>query len=302
MKSYRSIDKKGNIRVLSMTFFLCLTLLACTSKNDNAERFAALEKSYQDSIAILKGKLEQANEQIAVLKFPADQRLNRIIELFMAQEYDKVRKEAAELKRVFPNAKENSEAEKYISKIEAIEAAKRAEEDRIKALGFKAFADTPSVTFDKVTYSFSGFTYGRTFTFEYVYDVDEYSYEVADKNCTYILASLAISTKENYASTPNVYACEIVDGKLKQIDDFRIEYASYNTYGASIGNYSETSHDFSKVSSVKYKMAAQIPQSATSKPIVIIVKKGSGFMSGELSIEDVRNNYAVVKILNRNKI
>ena len=187
-------------------------------------------------------------------------------------------------------------------KIEAIEAAKKAEEERIKALGFKAFKDNPTVKFDNVTYSFSGFTYGRTFTFEYVLDVDEYSYEVADKNCTYILASLAISTKENYASNPRVYACEIVDGKLKEIDDFRIEYASYNTYGASIGNYSETSHDFSKVSSVKYKMAAQIPQSYTSKPIVIIVRKTSGYMSGEISIDEVRENYEVIKILNRNRL
>ena len=302
MNRFIHLDKKNNICVLLMTLNLCLIFQSCTSKSDLTEQFAALEKSYQDSIAILKGKLEQANEQIAILKFPADQRLNRIAELFAVQEFDKVRQEIGELKRVFPNAKENSEAEKYISKIETIEAAKRAEEERLKALGFKAFSDTPSVTFDNVTYSFSGFNYGRTFTFEYIYDVDEYSYEVADKNCTYILASLAISTKENYASTPNVYACEIVDGKLKKIDDFRIEYASYNTYGASIGNYSETSHDFSKVSSVKYKMAAQIPQSAMSKPIIIIVKKGSGYMSGELSIDDVKNNYAVVKIINRNKI
>ena len=212
------------------------------------------------------------------------------------------RKEAAELKRVFPNAKENEGCNEIIKKIEAIEAAKKAEEKRLKALGFKAFKDNPTVKFDNVTYSFSGFTYGRTFTFEYVYDVDEYSYEVADKNCTYILASLAISTKENYASNPRVYACEIVDGKLKNINNFRIEYASYNTYGASIGNYSETSHDFSKVSSVKYKMAAQIPRAYTNKPIVIIVSKSSGYLSGEISIDEVRENYEVIKILNRNKL
>lgn len=169
-------------------------------------------------------------------------------------------------------------------------------------MGYKAFKDNPTVKFGNVTYSFSGFTYGRTFTFEYVLDVDEYSYEVADKNCTYILASLSISTKENHASPPRVYACEIVDGKLKEIDDFRIEYATYNTYGASIGNYSETSHDFSKVSSVKYKMAAQIPQSYTSKPIVIIARKTSGYLSGEISVDEVREDYEVVKILNRNRL
>ena len=279
-------------------------LLSCTqaNKTDVTAKIAEVESKYQDTIKILRHQLSEANEKIGILSYPADQRLAHIGELFNSGDYDGVKKETAELKRVFPNAKENDGCNEYLKKIEAIEAAKKAEEDRIKALGYKAFKDNPTVKFGNVTYSFSGFTYGRTFTFEYVLDVNEYSYEVADKNCTYILASLSISTKENHASPPRVYACEIVDGKLKEIDDFRIEYATYNTYGASIGNYSETSHDFSKVSSVKYKMAAQIPQSYTSKPIVIIARKTSGYLSGEISVDEVRENYEVIKILNRNRL
>ena len=279
-------------------------LSSCTqaNKTDVTAKIAEVEKKYQDTIKILRHQLSEANEKIEILSYPADQRLAHIGELFNSGDYDGVKKETTELKRIFPNAKENDGCNEYLKKIEAIEAAKKAEEERIKALGYKAFKDNPTVKFGNVTYSFSGFTYGRTFTFEYVLDVDEYSYEVADKNCTYILASLSISTKENYASPPRVYACEIVDGKLKEIDDFRIEYATYNTYGASIGNYSETSHDFSKVSSVKYKMAAQIPQSYTSKPIVIIARKTSGYLSGEISVDEVREDYEVVKILNRNRL
>ena len=290
------------------TVFVVMAIATCqlsctqTNKKDAAAQIVEIERKYQDTIRALKKELSEANDKIGILSFPADQRLAHIVELFNSGDYDGVKKETAELKRVFPNAKENDSCNDYLKKIEAIEAAKKAEEEKIKALGYKAFKDNPTVKFNNVTYSFSGFTYGRTFTFEYVLDVDEYSYEVADKNCTYILASLAISTKENYASTPRVYACEIVNGKLKEIDDFRIEYATYNTYGASIGNYSETSHDFSKVSSVKYKMAAQIPQSYTSKPIIIIVRKTSGYLSGEISIDEVRENYEVVKILNRNRL
>ena len=292
----KSNMKKRTVVIVEMALTACLyTSCTHTNKPDVNAQIAEVEKKYQDSIRLLKQELDEANGKIEILSFPADQRLARIGELFNSGDYDGVKREASELKRVFPNAKENDSSNEYLKKIEAIEVAKKAEEERIKALGFKAFKDNPTVKFDNVTYSFSGFTYGRTFTFEYVLDVDEYSYEVADKNSTYILASLSISTKENYASNPRVYACELVDGKLKEIDDFRIEYASYNTYGASIGNYSETSHDFSKVSSVKYKMAAQIPQSYTSKPIVIIVRKTSGYMSGEISIDEVRENYEVIK-------
>lgn len=288
----------AGVAMVSCIFSACTQ----TNKADVNARITEIEKKYQDSIKVLKKELNEANNKIEILSFPADQRLLHIGELFNSGDYSSVKKEVAELKRVFPNAKESESSNKYLKKIEAIEAAKKAEEERIKALGFKAFKDNSTAKFDNTTYSFSGFTYGRTFTFEYVHDVNEYSYEVADKGHTYILASLSISTKENYASNPKVYACEIKDGNLKEIDDFRIEYASYNTYGASIGNYSETSHDFSKVSSVKYKMAAQIPQSYTSKPIVIIVRKTSGYLSGEISIEEVRKDYEVIKILNRNKL
>lgn len=297
------------MKKLSTVFIVLATttsiLSSCTqaNKTDVSAQIAEIESKYQDTIKTLRQQLGEANDKIEILSYPADQRLAHIGELFNSGDYDGVKKESAELKRVFPNAKENDGCNEYLKKIEVIEAAKKAEEERIKALGYKAFKDNLTVKLDNVTYSFSGFTYGRTFTFEYVLDVDEYSYEVADKNCTYILASLAISTKESYASNPKVYACEILDGKLKEIDDFRIEYATYNTYGASIGNYSETSHDFSKVSSVKYKMAAQIPLSYTSKTIVIIVrKKSSGYLSGEISIDEVRENYEVVKILNRNRL
>lgn len=288
----------AGVAMVSCIFSACTQ----TNKADVNARITEIEKKYQDSIKVLKKELNEANNKIEILSFPADQRLLHIGELFNSGDYSSVKKEVAELKRVFPNAKESESSNEYLKKIEAIEAAKKAEEERIKALGFKAFKDNSTAKFDNTTYSFSGFTYGRTFTFEYVHDVNEYSYEVADKGHTYILASLSISTKENYASNPKVYACEIKDGNLKEIDDFRIEYASYNTYGASIGNYSETSHDFSKVSSVKYKMAAQIPQSYTSKPIVIIVRKTSGYLSGEISIEEVRKDYEVIKILNRNKL
>ena len=43
------------------------------------------------------------------------------------------------------------------------------------------------------------------------------------------------------------------------------EYASWTSYGAKIGNYSDDSHDFSKVNSVNYKFAGEIEQIKTKK-------------------------------------
>lgn len=285
-----------------ISMFVPLIMSSCNNQTDYSAQIEEIEAKYQDSISYLKTQLDEAYAQIDILQYPADQRLNHIVELFNDQNYEGVKNEVSNLKIVFPNAKENIDAKVYLEKIEAIEATQKAEEERLKALGFKAFKDNPKVTIDEVTYSYSGFSFGRTFTFEYIHDVDEYSYRVADKNSTYILASLNISTKKDFAYPLQVIACEIVDGKLKEIAYFTSEYASYNTYGASIGNYSETSHDFSKVNSVNYKTAAEIPLSYKSKPIVILARKNYGSFSDTISIEDIQKNYVVIKILNRDKL
>ena len=86
---------------------------------------------------------------------------------------------------------------------------------------------------------------------------------------------------------------------------FDREYASWRTYGAYIGNYSETSHDFSKVSTVNYKLGAEISLEDAKKPIVIVMFKGDIVGSVEidgLDIEGVKKYCEVIKIINRNKM
>jgi hypothetical protein len=113
---------------------------------------------------------------------------------------------------------------------------------------------------------------------------------------------MSMTTKESYASTPNIAVYKIVDGGLKRIASFSEEYASWATYGAYIGNYSETSHDFSKVNTVKWKIAAQISNDESKMPLVILTNKDGSYPDSALSIDEVREKCEVIKVLNRNKI
>ena len=151
-------------------------------------------------------------------------------------------------------------------------------------------------------YSFSGFTFGRTFTFDNCYDVDEYSYRTADKDNTYLLFSLRMSTKKKYASPPSIYIYEVTGDKLRRITHCMEEYASWTSYGAKIGNYSDDSHDFSKVNSVNYKFAGEIEQTQSKKPLFVLFAKDGHNLKDELSVEDVHNDCIVIKVLNRNAI
>lgn len=241
-------------------------------------------------------------DSVSLLAYPADQRFNTIVNLVQSNDFEKARDEIVQLRTAFPKSIQAEQCQAQLEIIEKKEAAIIAEQERVKALGFKAFKDVSSVVIDDRTCSFSAFSFGRTFTSDYCNDVGEYSYRTADKNNTFILASMTMSTKQNFASTPSIYACEIKDGKLHRIRSFIDEYASWSSYGAKIGNYSDDSHDFSKVNSVRYKIGAEISNEESKAPIVIVIAKDGFDYKDGMDVEETAEKLHVVRIINRNKL
>lgn len=293
-----------NMKRITVFFSMVLFLLISACGVNEADYHKAL--SQIDSLKNVIGKYEERfatlQDSISLLKFPADQRYNQIVKLVKEERFDEARVAIADLEKVFPKSKEAELTAGQLSTIEKREAEIKVEEERIKALGFKVFKDQATVNFGNKTCSFSGFTYGRTFSFDYVSDVDEYYYRTADKGSTYILANMSMTTKESYASTPSIAVYKIVDGSLNRIAGFQEEYASWSTYGAYIGNYSETSHDFSKVNTVRWKIAAEISNEESKLPLIILTSKDETPLDSTLSLNDVREKCEAIKILNRNKI
>lgn len=300
--------KKIISTLLIVTMFSCCTNES--TKNDELKKLRFQNDSLNNEIVILNRKVIELTDSLSILAFPSDQRYNEIVKLIQADSLDAALEKINLLKKIFPHSLEANKVSNQVAIIEKKKADKKAAEERRKALGFKVFSDKMNITINKkdgdvLKCSFSGFSFGRTFSFDYINDVDEYYYRTADKNNTYILANLSLSTKANYAYPPSLYACSIVDGKLERIASFTHEYATWASYGAYIGNYSETSHDFSKVSTVRYKLAAEISLEESKRPIIIIMFKND--MSNDVKIEDLDvdgvNQYCeVIRIINRNKI
>ena len=101
---------------------------------------------------------------------------------------------------------------------------------------------------------------------------------------------------------------------MKYVGKFRTEYARWRDYGAYLGNYHDTNNDFAKVSTVKFKLGAEISESVTSKAFAIVCKKENGLASSydryenlpmswkgsvsypsSLSVSDFESNYILVK-------
>lgn len=296
---------------------LCWLFPSCTHTNESnvATQIAEIESKYQDTIKALRQELCEANDKIEILSFPADQRLTRIGELFNSGDYAGVKKEAAELKRVFPNAKENDSSNEYLKKIEAIETAKKAEEERIKALGFKAIAQRTSfqIGYNKVT--ISGINVGNIFTFD---DYgSSYFYRTADRGSKYVSMSMTITSTDHDPNLPQLALYSINAGKMTLQGKFQTEFARWSDYGAYLGNYHDTRNDFAKVSTVRFKLGLQIEDEILQKPYAIVAKKenaltlsyerfenppysyiGSVSYPSTLEVSDFTEQYFLVKLTN----
>lgn len=288
-------------------FVIILSTLLIGCVDQEAATNARLLNQKCDSLITanqqLSTKISLLTDSLALLRYPASDRLTQIKRFILDNKLDEAISAITKLKALFPLSKEISDCEEQEAIIVNIIAKKKAEEDRIKALGYKAFPDKPTATIGAKKFTISGFTFGRTFTFDYCLDVDEYSYRTADKDNTYILASMSLtSTEKGYVSTPSIKVYEITNGNLKYLGWFSDEYSTWNSYGAKIGNYSETSHDFSKVNTVKYSLAAEISKEYMNKPLVILTSIDDKTLEDTLTIDDVKIKCIVIKILNRNKL
>lgn len=316
--------KKNNtiksIKQVNSLFLIILLLLLTNCVGTSVHNTVIEERdklikqvdSLNDVITYLNKKNLNLSDSIKILSFPAEQRFFEIEQLIKNNELDKALIRIKQLQQIFPNSEEASKLPNQISIIEKKKEAIKEEENRRKALGFKIFKDQSQIIINKdndiVKCTFSNFHFGKDFEFDYIQDVNEYSYRDADKDLTYILADLSISTNLKYAYPPEIFACEISDGKLKRICWFSHEYATWETYGAYIGNYSESSHDFSKVNTVHYKLGGLISQKEAKLPIVILMaknndtKKIKNLLIEGLEIEDANKYCDIIKIINRNKI
>ena len=203
-----------------------VTMVGCGGGENSTNVLQAKIDSLTNVVSSQQASISAMRDSIAVLQFPADQRLAKIKQLIADESFVDAQKEIKALQSYFPNSQEAAQCPTLTKCINSKLAAIEAEKARIKAQGFKVFKDNLSCSDNEENYSFSGFTFGRTFTFDNCYDVDEYSYRTSDKDNTYLLFSLRMSTKKKYASPPSIYIYEVSGDKLKRITHCMEEYSS----------------------------------------------------------------------------
>ena len=260
--------------VVFIIVFLLLMLASCNGPLGNS---AEIEKKYQDSLAAVRKELKEAKSKIQLLSFPADKRLLHITELFNAQEYDKAKKEIAELKNLFPYASENAECSKMLEQISTLEAAKKAEEERIKALGFKALSTEQNVTIGENKIAFSNLKIGPKYTHDVypTYSGSEWREHTADKGSSFISYNMDITSTSKDPNIPTIAFYSVDGARLVHQITFWVNFARWSDYGCYLGNEPDLKNDFSKVNTVKFRVGAQLEDSYFKKPYVVVLKKSN---------------------------
>lgn len=218
--------------------------------------------------------IQTLRDSIAILKFPADQRLNKINALISSGDYNEAKKAVAELVSIFPESKEAKNAESLNARIDDLIAKKIAEEQRIKALGFKALKTSSTITIDYNKVVLSSFSIGNTMTFDsYSY---EYHYFTADRGNKYVSASMSVTSEDKNPQLPQLALYKIEGDKMFFKGTFLTRFAHWEDYGTYLGNYNDNRNDFSKTSTVKFKVGIEIGEDVLKEAYAIVLKKENG--------------------------
>ena len=293
---------------------------ACNSESETLSRIAEVEKMYQDSIVVLKDALKEQQKQIDLLSYPADQRFLKVKEQIDAGELDKASTGISELKKLFPNSQEADASSALIKQISELKEVKRKEEERLKALGFKALKIVRNATIDNNKISVSNCKIGLKFTHDVyqTYSGSAWMEHTADKGSSYISYNMDVTSSSKYPQIPTIAFYSIIGDKLSLETTFRVEFAQWSDYGCYLGNEPDHINDFAKVSTVKFRVGAQLENNYFQEPYVIVLKKANTLSrhydkfenppvsySGDdeypqsLTIEDFNNDqYVALKIAN----
>ena len=234
-----------------------------------AELETAKKQLIQDSV-----QLSNLRDTITMLSLPANQRLTLIYEQVSNGEYSQAQRNIDELNRLFPNSKESQQTSAILQRIDNMTARQKAEEERKKTLGFKALKPQLSATVDYNKVSFSGLSVSNTFVHD-SYD-DRYFYNRADRGNTFILASMSVTSESHNPDIPTLAVYSINGDKMQIESVMRLEFAQWEDYGAYLGNHTDFGNDFSKTSTIRFKLGSEVSTDLTKRPYAIVLKKYNG--------------------------
>lgn len=258
-------------------FAIIIILASCSGSNNSKE----VSNEKIDSLANLLAQrditINQLRDTVSMLQFPASQRLEKIKQLIAENNFDEAKSQILQLEKIFPNSPEATECPSLTKAINTKLSEIEAEQQRIKALGFKALKAESKVVVGYNTVTFSNISIDKEFVHDVygTYSGSQWYYNTADRGNKFITAAMSVTSTSKDPDIPTLGFYNINGDNLELQGTFRIEMARWDDYGTYLGNYNDNNNDFAKVSTVKFKLGCELPEEDFAKPYVVVLKKSN---------------------------
>ncbi len=257
--------------ILSIIFVSCGDSLGSANTNELQAKVDSLTRI----VSSQKASITAMRDSIAVLQFPADQRLAKIKKLISEESFANAQNEIAALQSYFPNSQEAAQCPALTENINSKIAAIEAEKQRIKALGFKALKTQTKVIIGYNTVVFSSFSIGAKFIHDVypTYTGSSWYEHTADRGNKYISCAMNVTSTSKDPDIPTLAFYAIQGDILVKKGAFRVQMGRWQDYGTYLGNEHDLNNDFSKVSTVKFKLGLELSDADFTAPYIVVLMK-----------------------------
>ena len=87
---------------------------------------------------------------------------------------------------------------------------------------------------------------------------------------------MSVTSESHDPDIPTLAVYSIKGDKMSLESIMRIEFARWKDYGAYLGNHADYGNDFSKTSTIRFKLGAEVSSEFTKKAYAIVLKKYNG--------------------------
>lgn len=265
--------KKMKNKTILLVTISCLIITGCGVDQSEFDKVKKDRDEFEASLKQMEITIQQLHDTISMLSYPANQRITKINNLVSAGNYSEAKQEMEQLAALFPESKEAQSIPSISEKIDNLIAKQKAEEERIKALGFKALKTTTSVTIEENKVSFSNISTSKTFSFD-AYG-DRWFYRTADRGNVYFTASMQVTSSSKDPNLPTLAVYSIKGDKMEREGIMEIKFARWEDYGSYLGNYHDNGNDFAKTSTINFKLGVELSSTIKDGPYAIILKKSN---------------------------
>ncbi len=303
---------------LSAVCALAMLLAACSGGSDM--RLQTQLDSLRSVVDQKDATIAELRDSVLLLQYPASQRLAKIRQLVSDENFDAARMEISNLERIFPNSQEAALCPRISDSISSRIAAIEAEQQRIRALGFRALTTTTRATIDYNTVVFSNISIGSKFIHDVyeTYSGNSWFEHTADRGNKYITCAMNVTSTVKNPEIPTLAFYSINGANLNLQGTFSVQMARWDDYGSYLGNQQDLHNSFAKVSTVRFKLGCELPEGDFTRPYVIVLRKantqirhddrfhtpavyytGSAGYPAALTLDDfMSGNYLAIKVAN----